>query len=330
MRIMMTDNVTGTYRFYLGNDLIGEANNALTVAGRSIALRSLLGLIPGFAGYISYGVGQSPNQYVSTSGLVSNNTLDFEIGRALVRGSGIKIDSNVDTLVYTGIIDTPETFIITEVGLFPQSIAEADVGVQGSTIFNFNQVDVFLRSGSASGSYLLGNEAARIGTDFLYVPPTPLNQDYLQYTSTSERMSYISQFSAEDNFRLAGYNISTQSSSITFKFHVNETDYYEFIFNTPSSSGYFISKLNKGNGIIQGNPSWENISFIRFSHNSASGVYLDGLKIDIGSYYLSSVNGMISRAVLPNPIRKPPSVPLTIEYSLNVGFNQIASATWAT
>lgn len=327
---MKNNNITGIYRFYLGDELVSEQHNALTVAGRSIALKSLLGIIPGFAGYIAYGVGDSPNSYTSVSSLISNNTLDFEIGRAAVTGSSLRINNNVDTLVYSGVIDTPETFVIREVGLFPQSIKDADIGIYGSTVFNFNSVDVFSRSGTASGSVLVGNEAARIGTDFMYIPETSTSNDYLQYISTSDRLDYINKYSSQDNFRLAGYNIAESSASVVFQFFVDNSNYFEFIFPTPSASGYFVSKVNKGDGVLNGIPAWENVSYIRFFHNSASGLYLDGLRIDTGSYYISSVNGMISRAVLPSSVRKPPSIPMTIEYSLNVGFNQIGNVSWPT
>jgi hypothetical protein len=46
------------------------------------------------------------------------------------------------------------------------------------------------------------------------------------------------------------------------------------------------------------------------------------MRISTGNYLVDTNTGMISRAVLQTPLRKPASIPLTIEYSLNIGFNE--------
>jgi len=324
-QMMKINSVDGIYRFYLGDEIVYESHNALTVAGRSIAAKALLGLVPGFAGYLVYGVGDSPNNY-DPNNLISNNRLDFEIGRVKTRGTNVKVSNNTQSLVYTSRIETPDTFLISEVGLFPQYLDEADIGVQGTTLFNFNSVDVFEKYGSASAAEINGNEAARIGTDFLFLPQTSSATDYLQYNVFGNQFEYISSYSSLDNFRLAGFNISSSVSNIHVSFHTNESSYYDVVFNSPNSSGYFVAKTNKGAASIIGDPSWENITSIRIYTDSPTGIFLDGLKIDIGPYYLSTINGMISRSVLPAPIRKPSAIPMTIEYALNISFNQLGPA----
>lgn len=314
-------SLVGTYKFYLDNDLVYEQQNALTVAGRSIILKSLLGIIPNFANAIAVGVGNSPNKFNSNTNLITNNNLDFEVARTQVTGSTLDLSNDNDLLIYSSTILSPETYTIHEVGLFPSLNNQIFIGIRGSTIMDFNNVDIFTKNGSASGSYLSTDANARIGLDFLYLPNMNGTTGYLQYFSTPGSLDYINNYSEEDIFRLAGYNANGQTASISFKFYSDSFNYYQINFTT-TSSGYFILESKKSEAIISGTPNWDTISSISFwQTGNNGGIFLDGLRIDTGSYFIDTVTGMISRAVLQTPLRKPPAVPLIIEYSLAAGFN---------
>lgn len=310
----------GTYRFYIDQELVHEEKNALTVAGRSIVLKSLLGIIPNFANTIAVGVGSSPNLIDPATNLISNNNLEFEVGRTQITGSTINVSPENDLLIYSTTIISPDTYTIHEVGLFPSFDSEVFIGVRGSTVFDFNSVDVFDKIGNASAVFLSSNIDARIGTDFLQIPNLD-DENYLKYSSTPGQLEYIDKYSSEDVFRLAGFNPSDNTASVYFRFYSDSFDYYEFCF-TQSSSGYFVTEQKKSSAVVLGSPSWDNINSVHIWHEGNSdGILLDGLRIDTGSYFIDTVTGMISRAVLGSPLRKPPSVPLVVEYSLAVGFN---------
>lgn len=315
------DNIKGTYRFFLDGELIYEQNNALTTMGRAIAIKSLLGIIPNFANSIAYGIGNKPNVIDSNTNLITNNSLEFEIGRTSVYGSSLQIDNNNDVLVYSATIEDPGDYSIYEVALFPNLSTNNFIGLRASTIFSFDQVNTFTQVGSASGAFMSANTAARIGTDMLYIPETD-STNYLQYNSLGGEFDYLEGFSAEDVFRLAGYNSSASSASLVFRFYNSTDDYHQLVFPTPSSSGYFISEIPKYSATLNGAAQWKNISYVRFwQTGSVDGVLLDGMRISTGSYLIDTNTGMISRAVLQTPVRKPASIPLVIEYKLNVGFN---------
>ena len=89
----------GVYRFYLGEELIHEERNALTLTGRSIVIKSLLGIVPSFANSIAYGIGTSANVLSASSKLITNTSLNFEAGRAKVVGRSLSIENNNDLLV---------------------------------------------------------------------------------------------------------------------------------------------------------------------------------------------------------------------------------------
>lgn len=311
----------GTYKFYLDNELVHEQKNALTVAGRSIIIKSLLGIIPNFGNAIAVGIGNNKNNINQSSGLIEDNNLNFEISRTQVNGSTLNVKEDTDLLVYTTTLNSPETFTIYEVGLFPTLDTQTFIGVRGSTIFDFNNVDIFTKIGSASGAYLSTNINARIGKDLFFIPNMNGADSYLRYFASPGQLQYLNTYSSQDVFRLAGYNETSNSASIHFRFFTDSSNYYELIFN-PSSSGYFINQQTKGSAIISGNPDWNNISFVDiWGSGSSGGVYLDGMRIDTGSYFIDTTTGMVSRAVLDVPLNKPSSVPLVIEYSLALGFN---------
>lgn len=318
------EQIQGTYKFFLDGELIHEQKNALTTMGRSIAIKSLLGIIPSFANAISYGIGNKANTVDTNTNLITDNFLQFEIGRTSVIGSSLEVNDNNDSLVYSGTIRDSSEYSIYEVGLFPSNTTNIFLGVRASTILNFDQVNTFTLIGSASGAFMSANAAARIGTDMLFVPNLNGLNSYLQYYAFSNELDYLNTYSAEDIFKLAGYSSAGYSSSVVFRFYSDDNNYYELIFNTPSSSGYFISETQKYNASIIGNPQWDNLNYIRFWQTGASaGILLDGLKINTGSYLMDTSTGMISRAVLSSPVRKPASIPLTIEYTLNLGFNEV-------
>lgn len=315
--------VEGIYRFIIDGEVVAEQKNALTSAGRSIAIKSLLGIIPNFAGVITYGIGNTANNVDPSTNLISNNTLDFEIGRTPVIGSSLDVSSSTDILIYTGTIDSSSQYQIHEVGLYPGGISNTNTDVAGSTIFDFDRIDTFTKNGTASGAALVEAIEARIGTQLLSLPPTNGTDSYLTYVTSNNSTSIIDNYVSADTFRLAGMKLNQTSSSVNFRFYTDINNYFSYSFNTPTASGYFITTKEKGSAEIVGNPSWANITSIRIWQNSASSLYLDGLKIDTGSYFLDTVTGLISRAVLASPVRKPAGIPLTIEYSLSVGFNQL-------
>lgn len=313
--------INGIYRFYCEGELIGEYKNALTNNGRTIAIKSLLGIIPNFAGTIAYGIGDKSNTIDSSTKLISDTSLQFELGRAQVAGSYLDISNNNDVLIYSATLTDPFQYQIYEVGLFPSPLRNSNIGLAGSTIFDFDRVDLFNKFGTASGASLLAAAEARIGTSLYFLPQTDGSVSYISYAANDNTLATISGFTSQDTFRLAGYKLDLQAASVNFRFYSDSVNYYDYVFAAPSASGYFLAEIEKGLTTIVGNPSWTTITSARIWCNTASGIYLDGLRIDVGSYLIDTLTGMISRAVLPTPVRKPAGIPLTVEYSLALDFN---------
>jgi hypothetical protein len=313
--------INGIYRFYQDGQLIGEHSNALTVAGRSIAIKSLLGIIPNFANSISYGIGASANVLNSASTLITNNVLNFEIGRIPVTGGTLELQGTNDALIFTGEITEPEQFRIYEVGLFPSGTVNESISVEGSTIFNFDQVDSFAKYGTASASGLENSASARIGTQMFKLNSGNASSNYIEFVSSQNYFSSLNGYSSEDLFKTALYNTTNSVASVSMRFYTDSSNYYTLNTTTPASAGYHIVQTKKGDAVVTGTPDWGSTTAVRIYNLSSQDVMLDALKIDVGSYSLDTNLGMISRAVLPSPIVKQSSIPLTIQYSLIINFS---------
>jgi hypothetical protein len=315
--------ITGIYRFYLGGELIAEQKNALTEAGRSIAIKSLLGIIPNFVNSIAYGVDGTANTFNSASTLITNNSLGFEVGRTEVIGSTFSLSGTNNSLVYSGQIQDPFQYEIHEIAIYPQSNIANTQTIDSEILFTFDANEILTKNGTASSASTEFTASARVGGEVLIVPTGDGTTNYISKSLDSNELSTINTFSSKDLFKLALINTSSTSSaaSVYFRFFTDDNSYYTIPFVTQSSSGYSIVSVEKGAATVTGSPTWSSITSLRFWNASTQDVKLDAMKIDVGSYLLDTNFGMISRAPLATPVFKPASIPLTIEYSLVANFN---------
>ena len=321
---MNLDNVKidGVYRFFINDELVSEQKNALTETGRLVAIKSLLGIIPDFADSIAYGISSESNTLNSASTLITNNILDFEIGRTEVVTSTYEVSGSNDVLVYTGTINDAYQYSIYEVGLFPSNGLNKSVTLDGSLLFNFDNLDRFIKYGTYTSASLTTASPARIGAVMLCLPQGDGTTNYLE--SLVDQTTFISMkfMGSKDLVKLALFNISsTEGASVNFRFFTDDSNYYTLGFVSPATASYHVVSVEKGSASTVGAPDWNNINKIRIWNLSASTAYLDGLKTDFGSYYIDATTGMISRATLATPVFKPSSVPVNIQYSLIVNFN---------
>jgi len=322
MNLENISSIEGIYRFYQDGELIGEGKNALTAAGRSIIVKSLLGIIPNFVDVIGYGIDSSANTLNSASTLITNNVLGFEIGRTPATGGTFQLSGTNDALVFYGEINDPFQYEIREVGVFPANNVNSTISVDGSTLFDFDQIDNFTKYGTSSAASLTISASARIGINVLSMPgsgnPT---SNYLENVVDDNSLSFLGTYSSQDLFKLAVFKTHTTSATFRVRFETDASNHYTVGFDVPSAAGYYIVNSLKGSASISGSPTWDNITSAKFWNPSASTIFLDAVRADVGTYLTDTTFGMISRAALPSPIVKQASVPLTIEYSLLINFS---------
>lgn len=131
-------NMNGIYRVFIDGELVAEQKNKLTLLGRSNALKTMLGLVPSFAG--SMGIGISSKANTSSGAYLNMADLDFSVGRYPITAASLGQNDAEDVLVYTARITDPSRYYITELGLYSNRLSssfEADNRI----IFNFESGD---------------------------------------------------------------------------------------------------------------------------------------------------------------------------------------------
>jgi hypothetical protein len=310
----------GFYRIYKGDTLVCEQNNALTVVGRSLILKSLLGLIPSVGGSIAIGIDGGANPALNANKLIDLNTMNFSIGQSPVQLATLNRTDNVDALVFKTTINDPLKYTIYEVGLYPESIQNQIVQFADLLLFNGESDDGWTEgvtelSSKTTGSRMISeniaNAAYRIGNEAVYI-------DSGSTVFSTVFSKNFTDFSDRDLLKLAVDPTGT-SGSLLIKFETNDTNFYSKTF-TISSGGYQILSCAKDQVLATGTPSWADINKISITMTS-TGLVLDGIKFDDTDNV--DVNyGLISRTSLATPIQKSAGEPITIEYYLVLGFNE--------
>lgn len=315
-------DITGIYRFYINNELVAEKTNALTELGRSLIVKNMLGLLPNLVDSISYGISSSPNVLNSASTAILDKSLGFELGRTKVVAGSFEVASANNRLVFQGEIIDPYQYEIREVAIYPPGNVNSTISLDGSVLLDFDFIDDFIKYGTATSASLTQSSSARIGTNALSMPISGNGStDYIEKITDNQTFSIVNDYSSQDVFKMCLFKTSTTTASMVTRFQSDSLNYYDIVFAVPSASGYHITQALKGAANIVGSPDWSNITSIKMWNPSTSVLNIDALKIDTGSYISDTNFGMISRAVLPQAINKPSSIPLVIEYSLLVNFS---------
>lgn len=320
------NEITGIYRFFQDGVLIREQKNGLTSLGKTLTIKNLLGANNVFVNSIGYGVDSASNSLNSSSTIITNNSLGFEVGRTSVIASSYEIRNGQEALIYSGEINDAGQYNIYEVGIFSSQNEKSVINLSGELILDFDSIDNFSKYGTAAAgaaSAGLINASARIGTNTYYLGKAQdASTNYIEVATNPSSLGFIDNFSPTDLFKLAMVNTCVgEGASVYFRFYSSDTDYYQLKFVSDTASGYTILNTLKSNVNSIGTPNWTDIKKIRiYNTTTSSFVLLDGLKIDYGSDYIDTTFGMVSRAKLQNPIFKP-KTPITIEYSLLINLN---------
>lgn len=319
--------ITGIYRFFQDGVLIREQKNGLTQNGKTLAIKTLLGINQTFVNSIGLGIDSASNSLNSSSTIITNNILGFEIGRIPVITSSFEVQNGQEALVFSGEITDSNQYNIYEIGIFSAQNNNSAINLTGELILSFDNFDTFNKYGTASsGAASAGqiNASARIGADTYYLGKNQNSTtDYIEIITNPSSLSFLDNFKSQDLFKLAMVNTCVgEGASVYFRLHSNDTDYYELKFVSDTASGYKVLNVTKGSAVINGTPDWLNINKIKiFNATTSSFVLLDGFKIDYGTYYIDTNFGLISRANLNNPILKTSGTNITVEYSLLLNFN---------
>jgi hypothetical protein len=312
-------NMNGIYKVFIDGELVAEQKNKLTLLGRSNALKTMLGLVPSFAG--SMGIGISSKSNGSTGEYLDMSDLDFSVGRYPVTAASLGTNTDEDVLVYTARITDPSRYYITEIGLYSNKLSSG-FDNDNRVIFNFESGDPLKLS---DGSYVTSDTSLvntpyfvsdlsnyRIGDGALRLT----QQDTVTFNDSVLDMSYVAPF---DNFVLAAHFSGAYSVNVTFSDGTNNAT-YSF---ASASTGYKVISREKNDATGYAAVDWSKITSITIVNSASGTTILDGLRVK--KYRtLDSVEGLVSRAALtttgdnPTAIEKPSGSVIDVQYLLEM------------
>ena len=329
--------ITGVYKVYLDGECVAEKSNSITKAGRSIILKSIMGLIPTIGGEIGVGISSAPNGN-KVDGLIPDTSLGFALSSAPVKLSFLDNGNNYDAMVFKGTIGdflgSGETYKIYELGLFPavfntnpeiSRLAPLFSGVQTDQ-WKEGTTDLSSRTFNASSlnsCYITSADAAtngysfRIGNNALFIAQNDT------ISSSIPGINSIRNYSGDDKVVIAYSKKTGTSPSITIRFHNNENSYYQKTFSSSALSstyGFLSVTIDELITSAVNSPVLDAVSYVTLSV-SGSNLVVDGIRFNDNEQE-DVTFGMVSRAVLDTPIEKIPSEVLEIEYYLSFGFNK--------
>lgn len=316
-------NMNGIYKVFIDGELVAEQKNKLTLLGRSNALKTVLGLVPSFAG--SMGIGVSSNANTSRSIYEPRTDLDFSVGRYPITAASLGGNTDEDVLVYTTRITDPSRYYITELGLYSNKLS-SNFEADNRILFNFESGDPLKEVVSSNThylddttpAYLAGKATAimsnkvnyRIGDDAVKISGSSKS---IFFNDSVSDLSYVAPY---DQFVLAAYFYLSTSCSVVFASGAASAT-YTF---TGTENRYNIMAIDKNDPTSSsGTVDWSSIDKITINFSDSNGyVILDGLRVKKYKT-VDSVEGLVSRAVLAAPIEKPAGSIIDIQYLLEMG-----------
>jgi hypothetical protein len=329
----------GIYRVYKDGKLILEKENQITVAGRAIILKAIMGLIPSIGGNIQVGISSVANQDADpTNGLIPDTRLGFSVGSIPVRLAFLDNSGNYDAMVFRGTIPSnADAFKIYELGIFPTNPNQSLTPSQ-STLASGQSTDNWSRAGSQLNA-VSGNPPATSG----YVSSAPtgftggfrvgstalfLKQDQTLRIDSNFNNQFTTSgpnaFSPNDNISIAYSKKTGDAPKITLKFFYNNSNYYTANFTDSSSGTYAIKDILQSSFTAFGDiTDWGSIRGIEIMAEN-SDVIIDAIRIN-DNFNTDTTFGMVSRTVLGEEqvITKGVAESIDIEYYLSFGFNKV-------
>jgi hypothetical protein len=316
-------NMNGIYKVFIDGELVAEQKNKLTLLGRSNALKTMLGLVPSFAG--SMGIGISGLGNTSSGRYETRTDLDFSVGRyPIIAASLGQAPLDEDILVYTARVTDPSRYSIRELGLYANKLS-SNFESDNTVLFNFESGDP-LKETISSVDYYVDDPNKPTGlatiintTTETFGPYIRLGNYALKLTGTSGvffndsviDMSYVAPY---DQFVLAAH--FTDDVVLNIKFSDGATTAtYGF---DPSGTGYKVLSMQKNEVSGYASLDWSNITSVTFDNVSSATTVIDGLRVK-RYRTVDSVEGLVSRAVLATAIEKPEGSIVDIQYLLEMG-----------
>ena len=307
----------GKYAIFLDGQKVHEQKNALSVAGKVVAMRTLIGYQSRFANRMVAGIGNSAN--VFDGKFITNKRLDAEVAYADVSSAFVDTSEAYSKLIFKASFPSENRYSIGELGLYSQRLGAANAGTTPNILLEFES------SENITGATLITDKS-------LFSYKEAAIQIAQNSTATWQGSKNITKNSDNDEicFSYRKNGPTTFASSVTVTFF-SGTSSISYAFNTDTSSTGRVSQSKKLSESSAGSfttTNWSSIDKITIatgSHGPNNFIVADLLRFNEGIISSAYDSMLLSRVVLANTIDKRAGQSLDIEYYLSLGFNEAIS-----
>lgn len=304
---MKNFNAIGEYAVFLDGKEVHRQKNAMSVAGKNAAMRTLIGYQSRFANQMALGIGNGSNTFDANSKFITNQRLDAEIDRISISSAFVDTSEQYSKLIFKASVGKDERYLISELGLYSPALTTTN---NNQILLAFEQLENISGGTTITDTSLFSykDSATQIGTSA---------------TITSNNTKKILYLSDDDEISITYRKASTFSSSVTVTFWSGDSASIAFLF-TNSASGIISQSQKisqKSAGVLTEN-QWNNITKITIANGTGGSVVADLLRFNQSIETNNVDSALLSRVVLSSPIEKAKNQKLDIEYYLSLGFNE--------
>ena len=125
---MKNFDIIGKYAIFLDGEKVHEQKNALSTAGKVVAMRALIGYQSRFANKMAVGIGNAANIFDVNSKFITDKKLNAEVGQFDISSAFVDTSESYSKLIFKSSINNSDRYSIAELGLYSPKL-----GVGSST-----------------------------------------------------------------------------------------------------------------------------------------------------------------------------------------------------
>ena len=297
----------GTYVFKQNGVEIGRSSNLITSNGRKMILEYLCNARQDWASDMSIGA-------INTTPSLTDTQLNFETARYQVSLKTFisATTTDPDLIVIRSVLPIDLSANIYEIGLYAISNNSSSASTRNNIILSdFSDLSYWATTaGTITTNAFVpqGYSSPRIGSNSINFSPSTtylgsnLSIPFSNYSSLDSLQLLVSNTTAGTvNVTLTDASGKTQTISFTATLNTG----YSVLstqFDLTTTGSNYTSIIN-----------FNNITGISIATDSTASLTLDAIKVSSASE-IATQETLVSKSVLTNPIAKMPSVPLDIEY----------------
>ena len=132
----------------------------ITIDGKNILGKFLVGQAPAYASYIAVGTGHNPSSSSASGDYTAKSKLDFEIFRVPITSRSYFVENGISKVVFGAELPTQDRFYFTEAGIYSSGTNPIATNSDSRMLYNFSEYERWERHETTNPyTFLIANSA---------------------------------------------------------------------------------------------------------------------------------------------------------------------------